>query len=239
MNMIVEKITDVFGGLPAWLGQTPTGRKLLSERDEAVKKLDAEYVEERKRTVAEYQAALTTEAADTELQRMKDERKSFVDETAPRKDRATGYRFREGSAVNRVIEMDRRIAARQRTHRAPIEELRKKLKDGAPAWLKAAVSEFTADLALLEKQVGAMTGRLGEKLGYDHNGNERVIKVLDYAEYREAMIGKPGARGWLANASKQARAMLLEAVITPSEAKARLDAIRKKQPAQKASWRNV
>jgi hypothetical protein len=70
------------------------------------------------------------------------------------------------------------------------------------------------------------------------HGTERVAKVLDFSQYQAEMVGQPGARGWIARASVEARELLLQA-LSPDEVQKKLDALRKSQPREKATWRSV
>jgi len=217
------------------LAITPTGKKLLGEKEESERKLVAEAVEERKRLVQQLEAAKKAEDDDAELKKLIAEQKAFF-EAAPKRKRTAI--FAEGADVNISMGMLDRISARRRTHRDRVERLRKTLKETAPSWLKDMVTIFVADLAVIEQATRAATERIDEQSRYDMGGNPVLDKVKDYAEYREQMLGRPGGRGWLQVASKQARAMLLEA-ISPTEAQSRLEAIRKTEPKRKASWRDV
>jgi len=134
---VIEKVTDALGGLPAWLGATPTGKKLLSEKEESERKLAAEAVEERKRLVQQLEAAREAEASDQELVRMIAEQNAFV-ETAPKLKRTSI--FASGSDGVKAEGMLKAISARQRVHRDRVDTLRRTLKETAPSWLRDMVT---------------------------------------------------------------------------------------------------
>jgi hypothetical protein len=102
--------------------------------------------------------------------------------------------------------------------------------------LREAVETFCAELGTIRQQVcGIPSNPKDRQLGYTAGGIERVAKVLDFVEYQQAMLG---SKGWVSESMRQAQKLLLEAV-SPDQARQRLDAIRKSQPKQKATWRSV